>query len=904
MNYEKIIIIKRNGAQEPFALGRIALAVYKAASAHQPPILQSKARALGAQIGQDIQKAIRSGATGSSVVELEWIQDQVVFGLKNSGEVDLANTYQAYREARSIARQTLRAQKEREKRWRFVESHQRLDFTHAQWLRVLDEAIERGPKREWDALAWWEAAKDRATPATHYNHFVGAHIEALIHHCDGRAHWMGAASALLLERWTKSTLGSGLLSDGAAKTNLIFIEKAKQHLKKIEKAPHKESSLGPHNAQTAADSRSLGELCHGKVTGVAHGLLHLAQGSEGSGSSEGQQRGPSKDAISHDEQHALHLKEQGWDAFMSDSSELKNHETPNWMGQSKKALREHEEKLGSSDAFEEIFEQMDLNKDCQLGFQGLCLLERLLPKWEHGVELPSLAFARASIALAKRDTESQSDATEAQKFRAELFKAFSNTQLLLPLSSLKSALYPDQSFIQEWALGIDDDLESIFETLKETASAGKSGGSVVVDLTPIRAEGRSIGAGTRTSAGLRPVLALFGEACGMLEAAPGERQKARLFLEPWHSDLETFLAYGKIAPPEIRLGLSLPDAFMRRVIEGGDWILASPTEVPFLAKTKGGEFEEWVKEYTQMVRVSGLEKAKRVEARQVFEWICDSIQSTGGPSIAFKDQLTIFGAPSSQKNCLSTRMSSLLPLIQGQKSGVPEAALNASLISSDEEGERLARLALRALKSANIQACEESGPRMKWCQDNQPIALTVVGKTTPQKFSGWVLAAAQDLGVGQWAKGALWNEARPWNESRQQLLTKRGGMLEPLKELETEDPLNSVPPFASLISMNAREEYLWLSGQPPSFVDGASYKAQARFGQAKVVFGSAMAPGNVKKQAQVASAWQAHCDQGITWDARVERLNSKFIGEAIKLAWLHGLSGVRRFLGPTAGSID
>lgn len=799
MAYEKLTIVKRNGSQQPFALGRIAMAVYKAACAQTPPLPQAKARLLGGQIAQSIERLAREGAAGGPRVDQEWIQDRVVELIAQSGEEELARSYQEYREERRLERLGESAQKEKEKRWRFGEGAARVEVSLAEWLGLLEKALERGPRGEWNSVAWWESAQERAAGAASYARFVGAHIEALIDHCEGRERWLGAASALLLERWTKGALGAGLLSDGAQ----------------------------------AANAR-LKELARAKLLAIA--------------------------------------PKRGW--FPSEA------------------------------ALEGVIERLDVERDAALGFQGLCLLERVLPSLGAGAELPGVAFARASVALARGDATSRHDPAERERFMARVFEELCEARFLLPLSSLKSALGEDQCFTHEWALGVEDSLESIFEALKQTAMAGKSGGSVSVDLTAVRAEGRPIGEGAKKSAGLRPVLALFGETCGMLEASAGERQKARLFIEPWHADLETFLAYGKIAPAEVRLGLSLPDAFMKRVIEGGDWALCSPTEAPELAKSRGAEFEGWMREYAKLARQGALGRSRKVEAREVFDWICESISATGGPSVAFKDQLEIFGAGRSARAALSARMSVLLPALPGERAGAPEGAVNASAVKGDEDGRALCELALRALRSAGEQDCARAGSAMAWCAANRPVALTAVGSVEPERFAGWAMSAAQGLGKGSWPKDALWNEARPWRERRRRLMERRGGMLEPMNDLDPLDRAGPAIPFATLISISGREEYLWLSGEAPSFLEPGSYRPQARFGQSKAVFGEPGEGLSVKRQTQLAAAWQAHCDQGMTWDARVDRLSPELIGEAIKLAWLQGLSGVRRFLGPAAGGAD
>lgn len=539
-----------------------------------------------------------------------------------------------------------------------------------------------------------------------------------------------------------------------------------------------------------------------------------------------------------------------------------------------------------------ICETFSLRETARIPLPGL----QALKGREGGAgDFPDVRSAKIAIALAGAAAEGEGSKLE---IALRILKASQKQDLIFPLGAGVGDKNGKGHWALEWSLGIEDTLDSIFEGLKDFAWLGKEGISVSADLSALRASGSPIGDGERRSAGIAPTLRLFGETCGMLDGG-GETQKARLFLEPWHADLEDFLAFAKQAKKETRLCLALPDAFMKRALEGGEWILASPSDAPKLAQAGTDDFELWLNEAVRMAKFNALGSARCVPAREVFGWICETIASCGGPSIAFRDNLAIFGESPGKKALLSVKMGSALPSIPGEWGRSIECSIRCSATDSEETLASKIETGLAAADLASRLEEEKQSPGHKGkCERAdrlRQIALCPIGDATPEQFgSGLELALSRRKKRGIWAKGSLWGTPKPWSERFAKMKRRRGGMASGEAWGGT---IRQAPEFASIVAISPREEYLWLSGEPPCFVPKSAYRFQARQGKTTARFGGKDADGlSLRDQADHVACWQKVSDQGVTWDARLEKLDPSEIGEAISMAWLKGISGIRRFL--------
>ena len=204
----------------------------------------------------------------------------------------------------------------------------------------------------------------------------------------------------------------------------------------------------------------------------------------------------------------------------------------------------------------------------------------------------------------------------------------------------------------------EDSIPGIFATLKQCAEISQSAGGIGLSVHNIRATGSYIKGTNGTSNGIVPMLRVFNDTARYVDQGGGKRKGAfAIYLEPWHADVFDFLELKKNHGKEERrardlfYALWIPDMFMRRVKENGEWPLFCPNEAPGLAEVYGEEFDELFLKYEAEGRAR-----KVVKAQELWFRILDSQIETGTPYILFKDAAN---QKSNQKNLGTIKSSNL-----------------------------------------------------------------------------------------------------------------------------------------------------------------------------------------------------------------------------------------------------
>jgi len=184
-----------------------------------------------------------------------------------------------------------------------------------------------------------------------------------------------------------------------------------------------------------------------------------------------------------------------------------------------------------------------------------------------------------------------------------------------------------------------DSIEGIYDTLKRCALISKSAGGIGLNIHCIRSTGSYIGGTNGTSNGLVPMLRVFNNTARYVDQGGNKRPGAfAIYLEPWHADIFAFLDLRKNHGKEeqrardLFLALWVPDLFMKRVKEYGDWCLMCPNESPGLADCWGEEFENLYMRY----EAEGKYR-KKVKAQDLWKAIVESQIETGTPYMLYKD---------------------------------------------------------------------------------------------------------------------------------------------------------------------------------------------------------------------------------------------------------------------------
>jgi ribonucleoside-diphosphate reductase alpha chain len=204
----------------------------------------------------------------------------------------------------------------------------------------------------------------------------------------------------------------------------------------------------------------------------------------------------------------------------------------------------------------------------------------------------------------------------------------------------------------------DDSIDGIFDTLKSCARISQSAGGVGLSIHNVRATGSYIRGTGGTSNGIIPMLRVFNDTARYIDQGGGKRKGSfAIYLEPWHADIFEFLDlrknHGKeeVRARDLFTALWIPDLFMQRVEENGDWTLMCPNEAPGLSDCYGEEFETLYRRYEEEGR-----GRKKIKAQDLWFKILEAQIETGIPYMLYKDACN---KKSNQKNLGTIKSSNL-----------------------------------------------------------------------------------------------------------------------------------------------------------------------------------------------------------------------------------------------------
>ena len=314
--------------------------------------------------------------------------------------------------------------------------------------------------------------------------------------------------------------------------------------------------------------------------------------------------------------------------------------------------------LIADDVFEVIQQNAELldstiiyNRDYNFDYFGFKTLERsyLLKIDGRVAERPQHMYMRVAVGIHKNDIQEA----------IRTYHRLSEGWYTHATPTLFNAGTPNPQMSSCFLLTMQDDsIDGIFETLKQCAKISQTAGGIGLSIHNIRATGSYIRGTNGTSNGIVPMLRVFNDTARYVDQGGGKRKGSfAIYLEPWHADVFEFLdlrkPHGKeeIRARDLFFALWIPDLFMKRVKEDGDWSLFCPNEAPGLSDCYGDVFEDLYMTYEQAGRAR-----RKVKARELFSKIIESQIETGTPYMLYKDACN---GKSNQKNLGTIRSSNL-----------------------------------------------------------------------------------------------------------------------------------------------------------------------------------------------------------------------------------------------------
>ncbi len=281
-------------------------------------------------------------------------------------------------------------------------------------------------------------------------------------------------------------------------------------------------------------------------------------------------------------------------------------------------------------------------RDFKFGYLGLqTLYDRyFLHIEERRIELPQIFFMRVAMGLAINEIDREDRAIEFYNLLSN-FDFMSSTPTLFNSGTVHSQL--SSCYLST----VSDDLDSIYQAIKENALLQKYAGGIGNDWTPVRALGSRIKGTNGKSQGVIPFLKVANDTAVAVNQGGKRKGAVCGYLETWHLDIEEFLDLRKNTGDDRRRTHDMntahwiPDLFMQRVNENGEWTLFSPSDVPDLHDKYGHAFATAYCGYERRADLGEIKLFKRVPALQLWRKMLSMLFETGHPWITFKDACNI-----------------------------------------------------------------------------------------------------------------------------------------------------------------------------------------------------------------------------------------------------------------------
>ena len=299
---------------------------------------------------------------------------------------------------------------------------------------------------------------------------------------------------------------------------------------------------------------------------------------------------------------------------------------------------------------QQVKEHIKTDRDFDFGYFGLKTLEKSYLQRVEGklIETPQYLFMRVAIGIHGKDIPAV----------LETYDKMSQGLFIHATPTLFNAGTPRPQMSSCFLIANKgDSIDGIYGTLTECAQISKWAGGIGMHIHDIRSNKSRIRGTNGQSDGIIPMLRVFNATARYVNQAGRRKGSIAVYVEPWHADIMDFL--------ELRLNqgdeearcrdlfsaMWIPDLFMKRVEEGGNWSLFCPDKAKGLSDVYGKEFEELYTKYEE----EGLANAT-VPATEVWKAILKSQTETGTPYMLYKDACN---KKSNQKNLGTIKSSNL-----------------------------------------------------------------------------------------------------------------------------------------------------------------------------------------------------------------------------------------------------
>ncbi|MDO9622643.1 MAG: ribonucleoside-diphosphate reductase subunit alpha [Pseudomonas sp.] len=288
---------------------------------------------------------------------------------------------------------------------------------------------------------------------------------------------------------------------------------------------------------------------------------------------------------------------------------------------------------------EKLGQAINHERDQQFTYLGLQTLYDRYFIHNDGIrfELPQIFFMRVAMGLAIEEKQKEERAIEFYNLLSS-FDYMSSTPTLFNAGTLRPQLSSC------YLTTVPDDLGGIYDAIRDNALLSKFAGGLGNDWTPVRSLGAYIKGTNGKSQGVVPFLKVVNDTAVAVNQGGKRKGAVCAYLETWHMDIEEFIELRKNTGDDRRRTHDMntanwiPDLFMKRVFDDGQWTLFSPSEVPDLHDLTGKAFEERYEYYEALTQYGGKIKLfKTIQAKDLWRKMLSMLFETGHPWLTFKD---------------------------------------------------------------------------------------------------------------------------------------------------------------------------------------------------------------------------------------------------------------------------
>lgn len=367
--------------------------------------------------------------------------------------------------------------------------------------------------------------------------------------------------------------------------------------------------------------------------------------------------------------------------------------------------------------------------DMDYDYAGATLLiKRYLCEWQDNVaELPQDVFLTIALLI-----HQDSPKDKRMAWAKETYELLAKRKISLGTPLLMNLRRPHGNLSSCFITVMDDSRDSIFYVIDQISSISKFGGGVGCNLSRVRCKGARIKGVKNASGGVIPWIRIINDTAVAVNQQGKRKGAVTVSLDIWHLDIEDFLELRtengdqRMKAYDVFPQVIIPDAFMKRMLAGQDWLLVDPSEIKRiygkeLGALWGAEFEALYEQIYTDAKNGKLELFKFVSPKELMKKIMRSQIETGMPYLAFKDTLNRYNPNKHDGVIVATNLcteshSNVRPTVLGEKKIVDgkivsEAkdglvhvcnlvSVNLANIADDEELQKVCRACVRLLDNA------------------------------------------------------------------------------------------------------------------------------------------------------------------------------------------------------------